>query len=62
MCMQNSWLGTEVLIHDLWWYIKGTVHQHIKTVQFFCSEIITNTRNFMKKYEIDDNRWQEYYT
>ena len=44
MCMQYSWLGTEVLIHvhDLSWYIKGKVHQYIKAVQFCCSKIITN--------------------
>ena len=42
MCMQYLLLGTDDLIHNLSWYIKGKVHQYIKAVQFCCSEIITN--------------------
>ena len=42
MCLQYSWLGTEVLIRDLSWYIKGKVHHYFKGVRFCCCEIITN--------------------
>ena len=48
MCVQYSWPGTEVLIHDLSWYVKGKVHLYIKAMQFHYNKIIITNINLQE--------------